>query len=86
MNTVWLSIAVVFVVFAALLPDDAAILLDLIEVWLATAWVWIRTKLMMARLWVRLKWDGSYMSWRLWRIRQRMRYNSTEPTNEETNE
>jgi len=86
MNTVWLSITVALIVFSALLPEDAAIFLDLVGFWLAAAWVWVRTKLMMARLWVRLKWDGSFMSWRLWRIRRRMHYNNTEPTDEETNE
>jgi hypothetical protein len=89
MTTFWFYIGLAFVVLVAFLPDDAAIFFDLVEIWFKTAWVWIRAKMMMmAGLWLRLKWDASGVSWRLWRIRQRMRYNSLEkqPTEGETKE
>lgn len=88
MTTFWFYFGLVLIVLFAFLPDDVAIFFDLVEIWLKTAWVWIRTKTMMAGLWLRLKWDASEVSWRLWRIRQRMRYNSLEkqPTEGETKE
>lgn len=75
MSTLWISVTLCLVVFAALLPDDAAIALELAELWVRGAWVWIRSKWMMAGLWLRLKWDGTGIGWRLWLIRQRLRHN-----------
>lgn len=75
MSTIWISVSITLIVTAALLPDDAAIALDLLEVWVRTAAVWLRSRWMMAGLWLRLRWDGSWLAWRLWVIRQRARHN-----------
>jgi hypothetical protein len=80
MNILWLSIIVVLIVLTALLPDDAAIALDIFDLWIRTAWIWIRGTWLRVTLWLRLKWDGSWLAWRLWVIRQRVKYNKNNTT------
>ncbi len=75
MNIFWISVATTLVVLAALLPDDAAIALDIVDLWIRTAWVWLRGLQLRTGLWLRLKWDGSWLAWRLWIIRQRTKHN-----------
>ena len=75
MSAIWISTTLCLIVLAALLPDDAAIALDLLEVWTRTAWVWIRSRGVLAGLWLRLRWDETGIGWCLWLIRQRLRQN-----------
>jgi hypothetical protein len=75
MGTFWIVFFAALALLAAVLPDDAAIAIDLVDVWLRAARVWLASRLMMARLWLRLKWDGSQIAWRLWLIRRRAAHN-----------
>ena len=75
MNIFWLSVAVTLVALTAILPDDVAIALDIIDLWIRTAWIWLRGLQLRTGLWLRLKWDGSWLAWRLWIIRQRAKHN-----------
>lgn len=75
MNFFWVSVALTLVVLAALLPDDAAIALDILDLWIRTAWIWLRGLQLRVILWLRLQWDGSWIAWRLWVIRQHNRNN-----------
>lgn len=80
MNIFWISIAVTLIVLAALLPDDAAIALELFDVWIRATGIWIRGLKMQMGLWLRLQWDSSWIAWRLWVIRQRVKHNRNNTT------
>lgn len=80
MNIFWISVALTLAVVVALLPDDAAIALDLFDLWIRTARVWIQTQWLKLTLWLRLQWDGSWLAWRLWVIRQRTKHNRNNTT------
>ena len=85
MNLFWIGIAVTLIVFSALLPDDAAIFLDLVDIWIRSAWVWVQGQWFKTCLWLRLQWDGSWIKWLLWVIKQRAQHNRNN-TQKETND
>lgn len=80
MNIIWISIVTVIIILTAFLPDDVAIALDIIDLWIRAAWVWLRGLQLRIGLWLRLKWDGSWFAWRLWVIRQRTKHNINNKT------